>query len=240
MRKSTIALVFGMVGLFAGMLLSNVSAAPGTSYGEDRAQIEDLQARYLLALDFDDPQLYASTFTPDASSGVNPAWSLRVQSHDDLLRPELGTLPKFALDVLLRPVVAQDVVDVARAAGVRLALQHRKIRATDRLDRLRPQLVPVLGAVPQRFPHLRLGPAIVDDPAAVLAQAVLIGIPAQHVLIRATDNPLGILSPVAAIIGSPVVRSSIIRASIVLPAVRIIRPVAETAVAVARFILDAQ
>jgi len=29
------------------------------------AQIENLQARYLFALDFHDPQLYASTFTPD-------------------------------------------------------------------------------------------------------------------------------------------------------------------------------
>ena len=35
-------------------------SAAGTSYGEDRAQIEDLQARYLFALDFHDPTLYAS------------------------------------------------------------------------------------------------------------------------------------------------------------------------------------
>jgi hypothetical protein len=50
----------------AGLLLSNrLSAAATTSYGEDRAQIEDLQARYLFALDFHDPQLYASTFTAD-------------------------------------------------------------------------------------------------------------------------------------------------------------------------------
>ena len=45
--------------------MSNVSSAASTSYGEDRAQLEDLQARYLFALDFHDPQLYASTFTPD-------------------------------------------------------------------------------------------------------------------------------------------------------------------------------
>src|SRR5438034_10392632 len=63
MQKSTIALAFGTAGLIAGLLLSNASAA-GTSYGQDRAQIEDLQARYLFALDFHDPQLYASTFTP--------------------------------------------------------------------------------------------------------------------------------------------------------------------------------
>ena len=65
MRKSTIALTCAMAGLLAGVLLSNVSSAAVTSYGEDRAQIEDLQARYLFALDFHDPQLYASTFTPD-------------------------------------------------------------------------------------------------------------------------------------------------------------------------------
>ena len=64
MRNSTIALVCGAAGLIIGSLLANVSAA-GTSYAEDRAQIEDLQARYLFALDFHDPQLYASTFTPD-------------------------------------------------------------------------------------------------------------------------------------------------------------------------------
>ena len=44
MRNSMIALVFGTAGLVAGALLTNTSAAAGTSYGEDRAQIEDLQA----------------------------------------------------------------------------------------------------------------------------------------------------------------------------------------------------
>jgi len=55
MRKSTIAVVFRLAGLVAGLLLSNrLSAAATTSYGEDRAQIEDLQARYLFdnAADF--------------------------------------------------------------------------------------------------------------------------------------------------------------------------------------------
>ncbi len=68
MRKSTIAVAFGTFGLVVGLVLSSmtsVSSAGATSYGEDRAQIEDLQARYLFALDFHDPQLYASTFTPD-------------------------------------------------------------------------------------------------------------------------------------------------------------------------------
>ncbi|MDM7997990.1 MAG: nuclear transport factor 2 family protein [Acidobacteriota bacterium] len=39
--------------------------APSSSYAEDRAQIEDLQARYLFALDFFDMDTYVSTFTED-------------------------------------------------------------------------------------------------------------------------------------------------------------------------------
>ncbi len=34
-------------------------------YGDDRALIEDLQARYLFAFDFGDPAGYAGTFAPD-------------------------------------------------------------------------------------------------------------------------------------------------------------------------------
>jgi hypothetical protein len=55
----------GLAGLAAGSLMSNVSSAASSSHVEDRAQIDDLQARYLFALDFHDPQLSGSTFTPD-------------------------------------------------------------------------------------------------------------------------------------------------------------------------------
>lgn len=44
---------------------TSAASSAATSYGEDRAAIEDLQARYLFALDFHDPDLYVSTFTPD-------------------------------------------------------------------------------------------------------------------------------------------------------------------------------
>jgi hypothetical protein len=39
--------------------------AAQSSYAEDRALIEDLQARYLFGLDFRDPEAYAATFTED-------------------------------------------------------------------------------------------------------------------------------------------------------------------------------
>lgn len=72
MRKSTIALT-GVIGvLLLAFLVSAVSSSSSsevttdaTSYGEDRALIENLQARYLFALDFHDPDLYVSTFTSD-------------------------------------------------------------------------------------------------------------------------------------------------------------------------------
>src|SRR5262245_35035415 len=44
---------------------SYAQARPVSSYAEDRAEIEDLQARYLFALDFHDPDLCVSTFTED-------------------------------------------------------------------------------------------------------------------------------------------------------------------------------
>jgi uncharacterized protein (TIGR02246 family) len=51
--------------LSALLLLAAASGVCAGNYGEDRALIEDLQARYLFALDFQDPQAYADTFTED-------------------------------------------------------------------------------------------------------------------------------------------------------------------------------
>jgi hypothetical protein len=45
------------------VFLTGVACAAG--YGDDRALIEDLQARYLFAFDFGDADGYANTFTPD-------------------------------------------------------------------------------------------------------------------------------------------------------------------------------
>jgi uncharacterized protein (TIGR02246 family) len=41
------------------------AASAHAGYGDDRALIEDLQARYLFAFDFGDPEGYANTFMPD-------------------------------------------------------------------------------------------------------------------------------------------------------------------------------
>ena len=55
-----------MYACLIGCLALAASSAPAEdSYAEDRALIEDLQARYLFALDFQDPEAYANTFTED-------------------------------------------------------------------------------------------------------------------------------------------------------------------------------
>jgi SnoaL-like domain len=80
MRKMTVPLAFAAaaalitVALMYNALMSAMAHSPARlyaqarpvgSYAEDRAAIEDLQARYLFALDFHDPDLYVSTFTED-------------------------------------------------------------------------------------------------------------------------------------------------------------------------------
>jgi ketosteroid isomerase-like protein len=47
------------------MTFAAAAAAAEGSYAEDRAKIEDLQARYLFALDFRDADAYAATFAED-------------------------------------------------------------------------------------------------------------------------------------------------------------------------------
>ena len=51
--------------LFAAAALTCVAGIAYAGYGNDRALIEDLQARYMFAFDYGDPEGYAGTFTPD-------------------------------------------------------------------------------------------------------------------------------------------------------------------------------
>src|SRR5262249_328216 len=74
MQKMTVPLAFAALGAIVSAALISIASGPVkfyaqtrpvSSYAEDRAAIEDLQARYLFALDFHDPDLYVSTFTED-------------------------------------------------------------------------------------------------------------------------------------------------------------------------------
>src|ERR1041385_6594307 len=70
MKKAAVPLAIAASTALVVILVMSFSPGyaqtrPVSSYGEDRAEIEDLQARYLFALDFHDPDLYVSTFTED-------------------------------------------------------------------------------------------------------------------------------------------------------------------------------
>jgi len=63
MRKAKISLLGGLLTVALTTLAS--AGAHADSYAEDRAQIQELQGRYLFAMDWRDPDSYASTFTED-------------------------------------------------------------------------------------------------------------------------------------------------------------------------------
>jgi hypothetical protein len=74
MRKLTVPLAFAVTAVLVTAVVMSTVFSPASfnaqtrtasSYAEDRAAIEDLQARYLFAVDFHDPDLYVSTFTED-------------------------------------------------------------------------------------------------------------------------------------------------------------------------------
>jgi uncharacterized protein (TIGR02246 family) len=75
------------------LLVLAVSCTPAatevSSYAEDRAQIENLQARYMFALDWRDLDTYVSTFTEDGILDiVGMKWQGREEIRKAIQRPE--------------------------------------------------------------------------------------------------------------------------------------------------------
>jgi ketosteroid isomerase-like protein len=91
MRKWT-GILLGAIAVFT--LMVALSCAPAgenaVSYAEDRAQIEDLQARYMFALDFHDYDTYVSTFTED---GILDIIGMQAKGRDEI-RKLLGGSPE--------------------------------------------------------------------------------------------------------------------------------------------------
>jgi len=58
-------LAVAVVAAAAVLACTACSKLEGSSYGDDRAMIEDLQARYLFAFDWGDAEGYANTFAED-------------------------------------------------------------------------------------------------------------------------------------------------------------------------------
>jgi 3-phenylpropionate/cinnamic acid dioxygenase small subunit len=72
---------FVAVSLIFTMSFSKPAGTNTSSYAEDRAQIEDLQARYLFALDSFDLDTYVSTFTED---GVLDIIAYQARGRDEI------------------------------------------------------------------------------------------------------------------------------------------------------------
>jgi ketosteroid isomerase-like protein len=89
MQKLSVILL-GIAGLFLTFAASCSFDAEESSYAEDRALIEDLQARYLFALDFGDADAYAATFTEDGELFYGPPETIRGR---DALRDLVGRMP---------------------------------------------------------------------------------------------------------------------------------------------------
>jgi hypothetical protein len=78
MRKAT-----GILFCAIAVLLLTAASSPRstqTSYADDRAEIENLQARYIFALDFRDADTYASTFTEDGVLDYGPVVRVATRS----------------------------------------------------------------------------------------------------------------------------------------------------------------
>lgn len=66
MQLLTLSLLSPVAALAAKLMAVPLAGRPdAASYAADRAQIEELEARYIFALDWQDAESYAATFTPD-------------------------------------------------------------------------------------------------------------------------------------------------------------------------------
>lgn len=82
MRKWIGSLLCAVTALSMVTLMSCAPANTNvSSYAEDRAQIENLQARYMFAFDFHDIDTYVSTFTED---GIVDIIGMKWQGHEEI------------------------------------------------------------------------------------------------------------------------------------------------------------
>jgi uncharacterized protein (TIGR02246 family) len=105
MRKATGILLCCVAALLLTAAAASRSAQ--TSYGEDRSEIENLQARYMFALDFRDADTYASTFTEDGVLDYGPVVKGR-----DAIRKMIAGMAKNDADR-----AAKDISGLRPAAG---------------------------------------------------------------------------------------------------------------------------
>jgi hypothetical protein len=101
MRNWIGALLIAIAGLSLITIMSCTPAQTNvSSYAEDRAQIEDLQARYMFALDFHDPDTYILTFTED---GILDIVGMKWQGREEI-RKIIAGMPGNAPEAQEKPI----------------------------------------------------------------------------------------------------------------------------------------
>ena len=103
MRKLTLPLGAAAAAVVLTLLVTSTSSRAAGSYADDRADIEDLQARYLFALDFRDPELYVSTFTED---GILDVGSGEIKGRE-AIKQTIARMPQPAAVPGLYPAVGR-------------------------------------------------------------------------------------------------------------------------------------
>lgn len=90
MRKLTGFALYTVVLVLVFSFCYRFAGAQAGSYAEDRALIENLQARYMFALDFGDVDKYLATFTPD---GILDIGDGEIRGYE-AIRKIIGAMPK--------------------------------------------------------------------------------------------------------------------------------------------------
>lgn len=103
MRKLTAPLAAAAAAVLITMAATSMTSRAAGSYADDRSEIEDLQARYLFALDFHDPELYVTTFTED---GILDVGSGEIKGRE-AIKQTIARMPQPAPAPGLHPAVGR-------------------------------------------------------------------------------------------------------------------------------------
>ena len=103
MRKLTTPLAAAAAAVLVTLAATSMTSRAAGSYADDRSEIEDLQARYLFAMDFHDPELYVTTFTED---GILDVGSGEIKGRD-AIKQTIARMPQPAATPGMRPAVGR-------------------------------------------------------------------------------------------------------------------------------------